>query len=180
MREYLLPGWPSTSATGLGIGSLGTKTVREGGFELPLYRLPPRFSCVAARNISQKVTKSKVVLEKGGAEYISGTAYEFDVAGPDRSFSLTWSAATQFFGTKESCYMKKDFNPLRICWYTIMTTVNRSHVKTIYSKVTMADTLCPFSSPEPLGLIYNEKLRALGTRMPSAGLTAFRTNSISY
>lgn len=54
MREYLLPGWPSTSATGPGIGSLGTKTVREGGFELPLYRLPPRFSCVAARNISQK------------------------------------------------------------------------------------------------------------------------------
>ena len=29
----------------------------------------------------------------------------------------------KFFGTKESCYVKKDFNPLRIFWYTNMTTV---------------------------------------------------------
>ena len=48
------PGGQARLQMGQESGHWGTKTVRESGFELPLYRLPPRFSCVAARNISQK------------------------------------------------------------------------------------------------------------------------------
>ena len=82
--------------------------MREGGFELPLYRLPPRFSCVASRNISQNTYE---IEGKKDAQNILAEL----LMSPDRLFSLTWSAVRQiFFRTKESCYVKKDFNPLRI------------------------------------------------------------------
>ena len=39
-------------------------------------------------------------------------------------FSLTWPASTQFIGTKQSVYIRKEFNSHRIGWDTNMAAVS--------------------------------------------------------